>query len=62
MTLKQAILGICVTAMGSYLGLGILGFVPYRYNMMFSRLKAYGNLGEGDIGSLIYLWGDANEN
>ena len=61
-TLRQAILGTCVQAIGNYIGMGSISLSPYRFNMMHTSTKPYfGCLGEGDIGSLIYLWGDANE-
>ena len=62
MTKREAVVGMCVTLMGAYLGLSVISFNNYSYNMMHIPLCAYYRLGDGDIASFIRMWGDANLN
>ena len=62
MTIWQAVVGVCLQALGLYLGLGTVSYQFYYYNVMFEDPRPYNFLGDGDIASLMYLWGDANEN
>ena len=58
----QAVVGVCLQALGLYIGLGTVDYGFYYYNIMYIDPKPYNYLGDGDIASLMYLWGDANEN
>ena len=62
MSIWQAAVGTCLQALGLYLGLGTVSYSHYYYNIMFIDPMPYNFLGDGDIASLMYLWGDANEN
>ena len=62
MTKREAVVGMCVTLMGAYLGLAVLSNNGYAYNMMHLTLRGFYRLGDGDIASFIELWGDANLN
>lgn len=61
-TKREAVVGMCVTLMGAYLGLAVVSANNYSYNMMHLALRAFYRLGDGDIASFIELWGDANLN
>ncbi len=61
-TIKQAVLGVAVAGFGAVLGLLPRTDSYARYNMMSFPIQPYGRLGDGDIGSFISLWGDANAN
>lgn len=60
-TLRQAILGHAVIAFGLALGIGLNSTNSNSNSMMSMPFWWYDHLGDGDIGSLIALWGDANE-
>lgn len=62
MTKREAVVGMCVTLMGAYLGLAVVSNDGYVYNMMHLSLCGFYRLGDGDIASFIRLWGDANDN
>ena len=61
-TIRQAVLGVCLQALGYYLGLGSTNMSSYYQNIMYIEPKHYYYLGQGDIASFMYLWGDANRN
>lgn len=60
-TLRDGVLGITVICMGLSLGVAMCNSNSYSYNQMRVPLKPFSVLGDGDIGSFIELWGDANE-
>ena len=62
MTIRQAVLGTCLQALGYYLGLSTVSYAFYYYNIMYDDPMPYNYLGDGDIASFMYLWGDANRN
>lgn len=61
-TIRQAVLSVCLQALGMYLGLMRVDMEFYYYNIMHIYPKPYYNLGDGDLSSFMYLWGDANRN
>lgn len=61
-SLWQSVLGNLVIGFGLALGLVINYTNLYRYNMMHAIDIPYDELGDGDIGSFIALWGDSTLN
>lgn len=61
-SIRQAVLGVCLQALGRYLGLGRVDISSYFNNIMYYDPMPYYYLGDGDIASFMYLWGDANRN
>ena len=59
-TIKQAILGHAVIAFGLAAGVGLNGTSANTSSMMRIPFWWYDRLSDGDIGSLLALWGDAN--
>ena len=59
-SIYQAILGHAVIAFGLALGLSLNSTNSNANSMMRMAFWWYDHLGDGDIGSLIALWGDAN--
>ena len=60
---KQAFgMGVAVICMGLSLGISMYDSNIYSYNQMRNPVKPFSCLGDGDIGSFIEHWGDANEN
>lgn len=60
-TIRDGMLGISVICMGLSLGIAMCNYNSYAYNQMRYPEKPFSCLGDGDIGSFIELWGDANE-
>lgn len=56
-TIRQAVLADAVCGFGAVLG---LANTNTTLNMMTTVSKPYDQLGQGDIGTYMYLWGDAN--
>lgn len=59
-TIRQAVLGHAVIAFGLALGVGLNNTSANANSMMTAPFWWYDRLSDGDIGSLLALWGDAN--
>lgn len=59
-SIRQAVLGHAVIAFGLALGVGLNGTSANANSMMTMPFWWYDHLSDGDIGSLLALWGDAN--
>lgn len=60
-TIWQAVLGHAVIAFGLALGVALNSTNSNWNSMMRMEFWWYDHLGDGDIGSLMALWGDANQ-
>lgn len=61
-TMWDGIMGVAVICIGLSLGISMYDTNGYAYNQMRNPVKPFSCLGDGDIGSFIEHWGDANEN